>query len=185
MSEDVEISGEPEKEENLEINKELNKEDLKEDRKNYKREYTPEQTEAKLKELREENKARRIAEREIRQSLAETQKKLHENELKMQERVINAEIKLAAQKYKLRNIEDAKKLADLTSVKLLDSGDVAGVEEAISSLKEQKPYLFDLGNTSIVGGSAPLKSSGSAPKSALNLSDSELKAAEREMIRKR
>jgi hypothetical protein len=55
---------------------------------------------------------------------------------------LEAEIKALALSEGLQDM-DMVKLMDLSSVAISDAGDVVGVYEAVSSLKEKKPYLFE------------------------------------------
>lgn len=56
-------------------------------------------------------------------------------------RVLHAELKTHAIRSGIRDL-DALKLADLGSISFDDAGNTVGVEEAISALQTQKPYLF-------------------------------------------
>ena len=57
------------------------------------------------------------------------------------DRIIRAELKAEAIKAGMVDL-DGLKLADLTSVKLDDQGNVTGAAEMLTALKESKPYLF-------------------------------------------
>jgi uncharacterized membrane protein YqiK len=57
------------------------------------------------------------------------------------ERVIQAELRTAATAAGMRDL-DGLKLADLSSVKLNDKGEVEGADALLAALKEGKPYLF-------------------------------------------
>lgn len=57
------------------------------------------------------------------------------------ERIIRAELKAAAIKAGMIDL-DGLKLADLSGVKLDDNGEVDGAEALMAALKESKPYLF-------------------------------------------
>lgn len=148
-----------------------------------KKSLTAEEAAKKIKKLSEENKEWRKEQREQKRLLEETQVRLKEIEVKNQERLINAEIKVISSQLKLRDFTDAKKLADLSTVKVLENGDVTGVKEALESLKKSKPYLFDLGNTSALG-NAPLRTQ-QLTKSVRDMSSSEYKAAKAELFRHR
>ena len=76
-----------------------------------KKSLTAEEAALRIKKLSEENKEWRLEQRKHQKALEETQNKLKELESKTQERLINAELKVAAQKFKLRDLNDAKKLA--------------------------------------------------------------------------
>jgi len=57
------------------------------------------------------------------------------------EKLVRAELKAAAIKAGIVDL-DGLRLADVSGVKLTDSGDVEGAEALIEKLKETKPYLF-------------------------------------------
>ncbi|MCM8735999.1 phage scaffolding protein [Azospirillum sp. A1-3] len=57
------------------------------------------------------------------------------------DRIIRAELKAAAIKAGMVDL-DGLKLADLSAVKLDDTGNVTGADEMLAALKESKPYLF-------------------------------------------
>lgn len=57
------------------------------------------------------------------------------------ERIIRAELKAEALKAGMVDL-DGLKLADLSTVKLNEAGEVVGAEDLMKSLKEAKPYLF-------------------------------------------
>lgn len=62
-------------------------------------------------------------------------------------RVIRAELKAAAIKAGMVDV-DGLKLADLSTVKLnADTGEVEGAEALMEALKKSKPYLFSNGST--------------------------------------
>jgi hypothetical protein len=63
------------------------------------------------------------------------------------ERIIRAELKAAALKAGMVDL-DGLKLADLSKVKLNDeTGEVEGADELMAAMKEAKPYLFGTGST--------------------------------------
>ena len=105
-----------------------------------------------VKELREENKAHRLTNSELAAKLktsdeslnglkTESEAKLTEAQKKASERVLLAELKVAAKDAGLIDL-DALKLADLSKVVLKDDGTIEGVETLFKGLKETKPYLF-------------------------------------------
>lgn len=107
-------------------------------------EVTPEYIEM----LRNENKERRAETELLNKKLSEneeaTKKALDEvKSLNQQaeQKMIRADLKVFANKFGLRDLEDVK-LADLSAIKIDSNGDVHGVEEAMQTLKEKKPYLF-------------------------------------------
>lgn len=140
-----------------------------------KKSLTAEEAAKRIKKLSDENKEWRKEQRAQKQLMEETQARLKELEVKTQERLINAEIKVVAQKLKFRDFLDLKKLADLSTVKMLENGDIAGIEEAAEALKKSRPYLCDLGTTSSIG-NAPARSQ-QPEKSLRDMTPSEYKVA--------
>lgn len=67
--------------------------------------------------------------------------KVQEATTKANERIIRAELKAEAIKAGMVDL-DGLKLADLSSVKLDEKGEVIGAADLMKSLKESKPYLF-------------------------------------------
>jgi len=109
-------------------------------------------------ELREENKAHRLARQEAEQKAAaaeETAKKAKdeaeahkaEAQTKADQRVIRAELKAEAIKAGMINLNGLK-LADLSAIKLDEKGEVIGADEVMKALKESDPYLFKAPSTS-------------------------------------
>lgn len=113
-----------------------NKMDLSE---NLKEELEQQKWRARAKEnARQVEEAKKLAE--------EAAKKAYEVQEKANKRLINAELKVVAAKYGLKNIETAK-LADFSNVSISEEGEVSGVEEAIQSLKEKMGFLFEAPST--------------------------------------
>lgn len=110
-----------------------------------------------VSELRNENKAARIKNQELEAKTKEAQeaatKATAEAEAKVSattqaanERILRAELKAAALKAGMIDL-DGLKLADLSKVKLNDSGEVEGAEALMTAMKEAKPYLFGTAST--------------------------------------
>ena len=71
------------------------------------------------------------------------------------ERLLRSELKAEAIKAGMVDL-DGLKLADLSKVKLNDSGEVEGADALMTDLKKAKPYLFGaVGTTSNPAGSMP------------------------------
>ncbi len=109
-------------------------------------------------ELREENKAQRLKaqEHEVARQAAEAKAEQYKTEAEAktaevttaaEQRIIRAELKAEAIKHGMIDM-DGLKLADLTSVKLDENGEVIGADELMAKLKEAKPYLFKAVSTS-------------------------------------
>lgn len=141
-----------------------------------------------VKTLREENKKNRIkakdAEKtaleakaaldEINQKSAENFNKLHKT---FEKRLINAELHKIAMKEGLIDM-DAFKMADLSSVKLSENGEIEGLEAAINELKSTKPYLFKLSSNSNKDAKDPAADLASKQKATYETSQAFEKAKE-------
>ncbi len=142
-------------------------------------------------ELREENKswrskhqeseaARKAAEDAAKAADTTSQTKVKEVQSAADQRVIRAELKAAAIKAGMVDL-DGLKLADLSKVKLNDEGEVEGAEELMASLKKAKPYLF--GDPSSSSSGKPPPKGDPKPKRATEMTDDEYKAAKRTAVR--
>ena len=123
-----------------------------------------EAAEAKLKEIEEA----KLRDQEEWKTIAET-KEAEVNEWKSkyegaqtaaQNQLINNALIQELSKHNPVSIEDAVKLADLSSVEVVD-GTVTGVQEAVSSLVESKGFLFGT-QVKPVNSGASAKSTGTA-----------------------
>lgn len=133
----------------------------------------PEQTEKEtfsreyVREIREEAKSYRLKNQEyeaqlkqFQQELETAKKSAEESVTKLSqsanERIIRAELKALAISEGMHDL-DGLKLADLSSVKLDEQGNVVGGAEMMKALKESKPYLFQKpdSSTSLPGGKQP------------------------------
>lgn len=142
-------------------------------------------------ELREENKGWRLKatqhEQAAKDAAAAAEKAAKDAEDKTKaaqsaadQRVIRAELKTLALKAGMVDL-DGLKLADLSTVKLDDKGEVEGAQALIDALKKAKPYLFGTpGNSSTPG--TPPPGTPPAPKSVKDMTDAEY-AAERAKLK--
>lgn len=139
-----------------------------------------------VKELREEAKGWRLkhetALREADEHKTAAQKAAEEAAAKIAEastaaeqRIIRAELKAAAIKAGMIDL-DGLKLADLSTVKLAEDGSVDGADALMESLKESKPYLFGAANSSSAPGQKPAPKP-AEPKSAKDMSPEEYRKA--------
>jgi hypothetical protein len=98
------------------------------------------------------------------------------------ERIIRAELKAAAIAAGMVDL-DGLKLADLSAVKLDESGNVTGANELMETLKTTKPYLFKAPVTSNTNpeGAAP-KPGDQKPKAAKEMTAAEYEAAKRALV---
>ncbi len=144
-------------------------------------ELIPEAWKDHVKELRREHKKIRESEDARKAEADERVKKANEAaDLKIKEastaadqRVIRAELRAAAVKAGMVDV-DGLKLADLSKVKLNDQGEVEGAEELMAALKKAKPYLFGEPSTSSAH-QAP-KPGENKPKKVSEMTDAERKA---------
>lgn len=96
-------------------------------------------------------------------------------------RIIRAELKAVAIKAGMVDL-DGLKLADLSSVKLDDKGEVVGAEDLMASLKQAKPYLFAQPPTTTTQTQTPApKKEDPKPFDARTATDEERAAKAREL----
>ena len=118
-----------------------------------------------VSELRAENKSWRLKHSDAEKKAAEIEaaaKKVEEEsaakiaaaEKAAQDRIIRAELKAAALKAGMIDL-DGLKLADLSTIKLTDSGEIDGADALMESLKKSKPYLFGATTTTSTSRQAP------------------------------
>ena len=70
------------------------------------------------------------------------------------DRIVRAELKAAALKAGMHDM-DGLKLADLSTVKLNDKGEVEGADALMEAMKTAKPYLFQAAGTTTHTGPTP------------------------------
>lgn len=139
-----------------------------------------------VRELRAENKGWRLKaddlakERDTHKTAAEqaasdADAKIAEASTAADQRIVRAEMKAAALKAGMVDL-DGLKLADLSKVKLNADGEVEGADELMTELKKAKPYLFGTPSTSHTGTTPPSKVPPEA-KLAKDMTDAEYKAA--------
>ena len=137
-------------------------------------------------ELREESKTYRLKANELEQANKaaadavkkageEAAGKIKEAQTAADQRVIRAELKAAAIKAGMIDL-DGLKLADLSKVKLdAETGEVVGADELMVAMKKSKPYLFGVANSSTSGD--PPNPASQKPKKATEMSKEEYAAA--------
>ena len=106
--------------------------------------------------------------------------KIAEAEGKANERIIRAELKAEAIKAGMVDL-DGLKLADLTTVKLDDKGEVVGAAEMMKALKEAKPYLFGQAASTTQTTTVPPKKEDPKPFDARTATDDERAAKAKEL----
>lgn len=86
-------------------------------------------------------KAAEEAEARAKKASDDADAKIKESHTSAEQRIIRAELKAEAIKAGMVDL-DGLKLADLSSIKIDEKGDVQGAAELLTALKESKPYLF-------------------------------------------
>lgn len=97
------------------------------------KEYETQQAEAEEARLKEQKKFEELAEK--------NKQKAEEAENKYKQAILDNKIQLEASKAGVVDLEAVLKLVDRSKITLDDDGNVAGLEEAVKSLLEAKPYL--------------------------------------------
>lgn len=146
-----------------------------------------------VRELREENKGWRLkasqAEKERDEHKTAAERAAQERDAKVKEantaseqRVIRAELKAAALKAGMVDL-DGLKLADLSKVKLSEAGEVEGATELMDEMKKSKPWLFTTAtHTSTPGNPPPAKPA--VGKKATEMTPEEYRAAKAQLLTK-
>lgn len=124
-------------------------EDNEEDDKSYsKKQHDNRPDENELKRLRNDSRKSRLEIKELRDLVTKAVERaenasLETSQLKKtyEQRIIDAELKIAANEYGLQDF-DAFKMVDLSTVKVGKNGDVTGIKELMDAMKNSKPYLF-------------------------------------------
>lgn len=143
-----------------------------------------------VRELRHESAGYRVKAQEMEKKAAEAAEaaakaakeaddKVTAAQQAANDRIVRAELKAVAIKHGMVDL-DGLKLADLSSVKLNDAGEVEGAEELMAKLKEAKPYLFTSATNTSNTNPAP-KPKGDEPKDARKLSKEEYEAERRKL----
>lgn len=143
-------------------------------------------------ELREENKswrtkhaeeaaARKAADEGKTAAEKASEGKVKEVQTAADQRVIRAELKAAAIKAGMVDL-DGLKLADLSKVKLNAEGEVEGADELMEAMKKSKPYLFGAASSSSTG--KPPKKGEETPKLATEMTDAEYAVARANAIKR-
>ncbi|MDR3736043.1 MAG: hypothetical protein P4L10_10970 [Acidobacteriaceae bacterium] len=141
-----------------------------------------------VRELREENKGWRLKASEhetaakaaleaVEKVKVEAEAKVTEATTSAQARVIRAEIKAAAIKAGMIDL-DGLKMLDLSGIKLNEAGDVEGAEALLDAAKKAKPYLFGDAKTSST--MPPPKPKEQTEKTAKEMTDAELRSFEKQ-----
>lgn len=99
------------------------------------------------------------------------------------DRILRAELKAAALKAGMIDL-DGLKLADLTTVKLNEAGEVEGADALMTTMKETKPYLFQSSSTTTQTQTPPAKKEAD-PVDARKMDKAQLAALERELTGKK
>lgn len=81
---------------------------------------------------------------ELVKTIDELQKKNVESELKYKKNILESTIKNKAILEKAKDANDLLKFLDVSKFEIDDSGNVQGLDEQITALKESKSYLFEV-----------------------------------------
>ena len=138
-----------------------------------------------VKELREENKGWRLKAQEhetaaktateaLTRAQAEAAEKVTAAEQRANMRTIQAELRTAAIKAGMVDL-DGLKMLDLSAVNLSDDGTVDGADALIDAAKKAKPFLF--GGTNTSNPNSPPSPKPAAGKHARDMTETELAAA--------
>ncbi len=142
-----------------------------------------------VRELREENKGWRLkaseaetkkkeAEEAAAKAAKEADDKVKGATTAADQRVIRAELKAAALNAGMVDL-DGLKLADMSTVKLNDAGEVEGADALMETMKKLKPYLFGAASSST--GKEPPKPGDPTKKKASEMTDAEREVAARSL----
>ncbi len=99
-----------------------------------------------------------------------------------EQRIIRAELKAAAIAAGMVDL-DGLKLADLSTVKLTEAGDVEGADALMTALKTAKPYLF--GTPKSGSTATPPAHTPPVAKKATEMTTEEWKAARADLLKRR
>jgi len=147
--------------------------------KDYVRELRNESAGYRLK-YQETETAKKAAEEAAAKAATDADAKVKAAQDAADQRVIRAELKAAALKAGMVDL-DGLKLADLSSVKLNEAGEVEGAEALMEALKKSKPYLFGAASSSTPG--TPPKPADPKAKKATEMTDEEYAVARAEAVR--
>ncbi len=117
-------------------------------------------------------KATEEAEARVKKASEEAEGKIKEVHTASEQRIIRAEMKAAAIKAGMVDL-DGLKLADLSKIKLNEQGEVEGAEALMEEMKKAKPYLFQAGSSTSHAGDPPPKKKDDKAKTAKDMTDAE------------
>lgn len=141
-----------------------------------------------IRELREENKARRLETKALKEQLERNAEMINQ----ANSRVIRTELRTKAAQMGIIDLDvlDLPSL-DRSGVKIDSNGNVIGVDEFLSSVKTQKPHLFQdrksagtSSNTTPPATTSKTAENEEQRKKLMSLSPSEAKKARSEFIKK-
>ena len=136
-------------------------------------------------ELREENKAARVAKIEAEgkvkaadelaaKHLSDAEAKVKTIEATANEKVLRAELRALAREAGILDLDDLK-LMDVSGLKVDDEGNVTGADALIKAFKEAKPYKFkELSSTSAT--TQTPKADAGKPKKVSDMNKDEVRA---------
>jgi hypothetical protein len=151
--------------------------ELREENKTWRQKAQAETTAREVAEKRAtdaETVAQEAAEKRAKDAETAAEQRVKEADRRANTRIINAELRLAAAKAGIIDL-DGLKLLDVSKVTIKDDGTVAGADELIGQAKKDKPYLFGASSTSSTA-TPPRRTTTTQSKSALEMTDEEWKA---------
>ena len=146
-----------------------------------------------VRELREENKATRLARQElenrlktIEDELSKTKKdgdeKVSAAQKAADERLLRAELKAAAVKAGLVDM-DVLKLVDISPLKLNENGEIEGLDKLVEDFKKTKPHFFGAaGASTSAPGTKPAPKGGNDPVDVTKMSPQDYAAYKAKML---
>ena len=111
---------------------------------------------------------------ELRARAEALERKLAETEQQARDRVVRAELKVAAIRAGIVDL-DGLRLLDLKDLELTPEGEVANAAQLMAQLRRAKPWLFGAGSSS--SPSSPPPAQPPRPKLATEMTDDEYRAA--------
>lgn len=146
-------------------------EELRSENKTWRSKMVSERTAREAAE-KERDDAKKAADTAKKDADTEANGKVTEAEKRANDRVIRAELKVAAQKAGMIDL-DVLKLVDLSSIKLTEAGEVEGAEALMTKLKEDKPHFFGTPAKGSSNPEKPPKPEDGTPKKAKDMTEEE------------
>jgi hypothetical protein len=155
----------------------------KSEQETFSREYVSElrkESAAYRVKLQEMEKVAKDAQESAERVKKEEETKRTETQKQADERILRSELKAIALKAGMIDT-DGLKLADLSKVKLLETGEIEGADALMEDLKKSKPYLFGQTQNSTSTDKKP-KPADNKPKLATEMTPEEYAAEKKKLI---